>query len=543
MFEINLKKEGIIFFLLIALSFSVRAADIDVQAGNAYYAELEGRMNSLHWSGLKVVNNGITLDDSTEPFTSIDSSYPFMMQVSFPGYNLKDEMHYYAAMLPDEFDLTKVQNVTAGDLSSEGIFDSTQFPTFYPDYYSSNDNPQVTFCCDTASVEIGEQNFTAFNIELGGGTDYYLLKYDNSGTSTPLFLHKLEDATCYNNTECVSQFMLPVSPQNFNFYVLNKGKIYEYTTYIDGIETTSFPQTALPYNLTIDVVEGYTGNVAQNLDIVVGEEDGQNIFIPYRLSGYVSEAYSRSTTDSSGRESFLVAPTVYPSRSTYKIFIGVPWRGMISNQEELTVTAKDEIVKQSKPLSPSNLFDNAKVTVNAMNQITSYLYKWASDRQEAYMFDVTYQLQTNTWSITDYVGGTGDLYLKTGAPNVIDVEVRNGIMSASGYTVRMKEQDGYLVMNPYTGSAPLDPKTRYQQHQIPAGSTFIVTPTSLGSRSSTVTLEIIDDSGNVVDDYTADIDDSLDIGSGGISYSNDLLKTVVNAINVVLNSQFYSLNY
>ncbi len=525
----------------VLLSIVAYADNISIRSGHSYYAKLEAISETLHWAGLIVNHNTNSLSESTSWFASMTLNTPVISSTQFAGDNLKDGQHYYAAMVSDTLSLSLIKNVSSTDLEESNMFDQGNFSTFYPSYSLMKDSPNGTFCCSTEQITISGTNFTAFKITQQSNVEYYLLKY-GEGTGTPLFIVPIKDATCYNSTACVSQFLLPISDESYYFYALSAFPSYQYTVYVDGAQTSTISQTALPYNVTIDVVNAVTSQPAPNVSIVVGEDDGQNLFIPYRLSGYISESYSVGLTDGSGRETFLVAPTVYPSITNYSLYVGVINNGIIGSKQEITITQKDSLVQQSKPLTPSSLFDNAKVSVNAMNQINSFLFQWSSQLLQAKKFTVVYELNSNSFTVVDHVSGGSNMTLKTGAPNVVTLSVTSGGIPQSGYNGRIKEQGGYLIMNPYTASSPFTAKTRVGRQLVPTLTEFIVTPTSLGTIQPNITFEVVDSTGSTVDTLTAYIDPSLNIVSGGAFYNNDLLKTVVNAMNSVLSSLYYSLN-
>ncbi|MFH1590893.1 MAG: hypothetical protein ABIC95_03110 [archaeon] len=539
------------FSLFIALVLSIaflaqsEANTINLTAGNSYKADLDVDTASSRWAGIKVTNNAVDLTESSSSFASLTLDTANINENSFPGANFKDGQHYYVAMLGSTFDGANILNVSVLDLFNEQLFDSTQFSAFYPNYDSYNDNPQETFCCSTAQVPIGGVNYTAFEITLTNSISYYLLKYNNSGTATPLFLVEIEDKTCYNSTACVGEFMLPINSNPYYFYALSKIPAYDIIIYIDSALTTAFSQTALPYNVTLEVRNLYTGLALPNMSVAIGETQGQNIFVPIRLSGYVSTAYSTGLTDDGGRESFLMAPTVYPTVSNYSIWAAVVEYGVFVTTETLSVTQKDSLARQSKPLSNTPLMDNSKIAVNSMNQIVSTLFKWASEREEAKEFTITYDITLDTFTILDHVTAGSTLTLKTAAPNVIHTALtNNGIpMSGSGYSVKVQEADGYLIVNPYTGSNPLSQKDRYHYQTIAIGTDFIITPTAVGAVASNVTLNILDSGNNVLNMQVAAVDSTLNIVTGGNNYPNDVLKAVVNSVNAVVYSLFYSLNY
>lgn len=539
----------VLFVTAIALALApqimrIAADSLGVDAGNVYYAQITGRQDTLYWAGLKIQSNGNTLSESNTPIASLTLNTPVIAQVGFPGTNFKDGLHWYAATFASTFKSNDVLNMTPGDLYPGQLFAQSEFPAFYPNYTDHKDNPNETFCCQASNVTIAGKNYTAYKNQIANGIDYYLLKYNNSGVMQPLFLVNIADASCYNATSCVGEFMLPITNTPYNFFAISKLPAYTYDVYIDGVPTKTFSQTGLPYNLTLVVKDLYSGAVAPGVNAVVAENNGQNIFVPYRLSGYVSTFYSVGKTDSNGRESFLVAPTEYPTIDNYSIYIGALQQGYITSPEPLSIANPDSLVRVSKPLSPSTLYDNAKTTTNAINQINSYLFTWSSQLLQAYKFTIQYDIGSGTWTVTP-AHTTGNAFkVKTGAPNVVTVYVTNGGVPQSGYHVRLEERGGFLVMNPYTGLTPLDAKQRIADSQtLPTGQQFIITPTSLGAVQSNITLQVLNSNNKVVASLPATINSNLNINQSGVFYNNDLLKTITNSMNQVVNSIFHALNF
>lgn len=551
-FFIKLTLFVLVSFLLIFSANFVSADNVSLFSGNSYYLNLESTFQSLNWAGIKISNDLTPLSESQYPFTSLTLNSPVVIEATFPGYNFKDGEHWYVAKTSsnpsEQFNLNYVQNVTPSDLDAYKLFNVSDYPIFYPNYDDISDSPYDTFSSTTDWLMIGGRNMTAFKITLNTGIDYYVLRYFDGTVLRPLFLVDIADATCFGSYSCVGEFMLPVSPTPYNFYSVNKYVAYTYDVYIDGVQTTSFSQTALPYNVTVLVKNLYTGLPAPNVSVMIAEDNGQNLFIPFKLTGYVSHAYSVGRADENGWESFLVAPTVYPSIDNYSIFVAVvDSNGLEISPENLYITSKDTLIRQSKPLSPSRLYDNAKASVNAMSQIGSFLFKWSSDLLRAKKFKIVYETTTHTFTTYNYELSTfspNPILLKSGAPNVITMEVRTSGIPQQDYFGHFKESDGYLIMNPYTDSSPLSQKERYHTESVPITSEFIITPTSLGMVNSTINYEVLDSNMNFVADLELNISSDLNIQSGeGVFYSNDLLKTITNAMNQLLNSLFYALNF
>ena len=535
----TLKKTILFLTLLVVIIVPavVYAQQIDIWSGGIFYAELTGTLGTLYWGALTITHDGTDLPESNTAFISLPFSTPTISSITFPGANMKEGNHYYAALLTDTFNLDFVRNVTIADIQEGGLFSETLYPMFYPGYNNKNDNPFETFCCDTTNVSIAGINYTGFVTTQNQNVEYYLLAYDDGVEPQPLFLVNIADQTCYDGTACVGQFMLPV-PNQYHFFAINKRPVFTYNIWIDGVQTTTFQQTALPYELMVEVRDLYTDELVPDIDIAVVEENGQNIFLPYRLSGIVSETYSVGRTDIQARETFIVAPTVLPDAAAidYTISVAVLFEDdTLANKEFLSVLSQDTTVQQQKPLTPNLLFDNAKTTVNAMNQINDFLFRWSSQVERARIFTLEYNIATNSFSGTL---NTGEV--QTGAPNVITATLRNGATLVPGFVV-VEERGGHLIMNPVVQGSGLNDKERRHFKQIPTGEQFIITPTSLGFIESNITISFYDQNGMFLESKDINIDPTLEV-SGGSPYNNDLLKTIVNAMNQIIASLFFALN-
>ncbi len=541
---------SIIFLLLLVMpALPVKATDsIDVAAGQIYYAELNGRMDTLRWTGLRIHHTAVPLSDSKFPFlTGYSASFPGVVTVNFPGYNLNDGKHYYAVMFADQFDILNVENIQASDLEANGLFSSSNFPTFYPSYYSFSDNPKQTFTVGSLdTVTINGVDFPAYNVTLGNGISYYLLKYNYLGEDIPLFLVRLGDATCVGGDSCKGEFMLPVSNRDYNFFVLSELPLFNFEIKIDSVPTDHFQQTAWAYIFWLRATDFYSGLPAPvGTNIFVREQNGNDLFIPFKLAGYDSEATTIGQTDTNGEVNFIIAPTIYPPIQNYNITVGAIVDGVETSETDLYVDKFSPMDYTSKPLAPATLYDNVKRAVNGLDSISNTLFTWQnppSGSSHTKDFTIVYDTIYNNFTIAQ-TGWTGS-DLRTGAPNKIILNVESGGIPQSGYMVEVKESDGYLVSSPYTSSTPFDSTTRTNEELIPQSTTFIITPTNYGSINSQVTLAILDSGGNYINNVTLTIDSNLERQSGeGVVFSDDDLKKGINSIDQVIKSLFTTLNY
>lgn len=546
-------------FLIISLIassvyFSYRSFSQDyigTIAGHIYFAKIDGQQQTGKWGGIVGIVSG-TLEESPYSFGYIPIDTATIYTATFPGENFQKGKYYFMATTENiTFNITKVENVTINDLEEFGIFNQSNFPVFHPNYYVYSDNPKNTFCpngyCTKEDIMLDGKWFNAIVITLKQNTKYYLLKYKlNSTTEIPLFLVFYDDYSGYDNNYYNFQFMLPIG-KTYYFYIISKEPAYKLETWIDGTKTDTFQQTALPYNLTIRVTGLYTGFPIENISVMAFEENGNNIFIPKRLSGLISRGFSVATTDENGFVQFIVAPTEYPTTPDYSIGVGIfsDSTQEVIRRVNLTLTNSLSIERQKKSFSPSNLLDNAKVSVNAMNQIISSLYKWANEEQRALVYQLVYDIDTGSYyfrNLTDY-----QIYpnvtVKTGAPNVFTVSLQDSSGNpVSGY-VRVREKNGYLLFSPTYNPPVISNKTNYHDlFYIPSDTQFIIAPTSYGDANSQITIDIYDVAKRKISSVPLAIDKSLEPRTGGIPFQDDDMKVIINAMNSVGYSLYYSLN-
>ncbi len=551
-------KKGIFLILMLLgglVLYIVHAQSISVRAGYITKATLYAQASTWRWGGvIGFLASGScpTTRDSVSP--PIHAVGGFIREVSLSYLDCKDGKHYIAAFpligISSDYKINAslIKNVTLQDLEEFGLFNETNYPIFHPHYYEKSDNPKTTFCCENETLLINGKPFTAFKIILKEDVPLYLLKYEyNSTFSVPLFLAKLSDYTCYNSTPCNFELMFPDGKHHYNLYILPKYPVYEIKVWIDGEETMEFEKTALPYNLTVKVIDAFTKIPVPNVEVMVFEENGNNIFVPKTLSGKISRGMSYATTNANGIAEFIIAPTKYTDvEEVYSIGVGLYSDSLeIQKRINLTVSEWRSIPREKKRISNPSLSDNAKASVNNMNQIINYLYKWCNEYKKAWQYEI--EFYTNgSYRIKNLTDGQyySSAILKTGAPNVLTIKILNpdGTSSSSAYAI-IEEKDGYLVFNPTLNPSAVSPsKHVHKGFKFYNNEKIIITPTSYkGFTSTTVKLKLYSSSGSLLGEIEFGVDDTLSF-DGGSAYSDDALKTMVNAINQVIYSLYYALN-
>ncbi len=544
-------KKYVFMILLLLLSYfsAISVADLSLISGRIYYSKISGVQPTERWEGIIGFISTGYMDETNEPISKVKMDSPnSILMAFFAASNLLDGKHY-VAFLPENvtFNLTKLKNITQEDLEENGIFNQTNFPVFFPNYYQVSDNPKNTFCCVNTTVVIGGVTFTAFMISLEKNVPYYLLKYEVNNThSVPMLITPLGYYTGYDGNECNFEAILPVD-KTYYIYVLSREPPIKLDVWIDGQKTTHFQQTALTYNLTIRATNLYTGAPIPNTTVVVFEENGRNIFLPKHLAGEVARGVSLVETDDEGYAQFIVAPTEYPALDDYSIGVAASKEGYILGRRiNLTVDNANEIVFEKKhPTDESALVDNAKAAVNWMNQIINTMYLWANKYEKGFVHTLIcytngtyYFINQSDWQPYD------SIVLHTGAPNVIVLQIKNADGSiADGYYATIEESGGFLLFNPTLNTPIIKDKTRLDIFlQLNNTKSIIVTPTSYADANSTIKMSIHKPSGETIREITFEIDRNLSPGSGGTSFSDDMFKTTVNAMNSVGYSLYYSLN-
>ncbi len=535
---------GFVFLVILTISY----AEIYVNSGHIKVTTIYGEMDTQRWGGIVASFSGYQDETNSPVGTYTFGSSAEIASMVFPGSNFIDGKHYLLAMHENlEFNLTKVRNITPADLEAFGLFNSDSYPIFHPNYDDWSDNPKKTFYLYGADVVIAGIHYTAYYTITRQNVPEYLLKYQVNDTyAIPMFIVKISDNyTCYDSSSCEAQLILPLE-KTYYFYIVSKEVPVKLDVWIDGAQVLSFSQTALPYNLTIRATHLYTGEPLNGTDVIVFEENGHNIFVPKMFSGMIGRGISHALTNENGFAEFIVVPTKYTDvPEDYSIGVGVYTDDIyVSRRKNLTVSSWTSLEKLKKPVSPTNLGDNVKTTVNSMIQIISTLYKWANQQEKAWKYRIT--IYTNgtykVMNLTDYLYYDTAIF-KTGAPNLVYLDIRNPDGTTANAYGMFEERKGYLILSPTTNPPVVSDNEHVKRlFKIHSGDQVVVTPTKYGLVNSTVTLYIFDESSdNLLTSVSFPVDNSLDI-YGGSYYSDDNLKTIVNAMVQVISTVYYAIN-
>jgi len=537
---------GIAILIFSSIAFS---EEILVKAGHIFKVGITTEVGTDRWSGIfgNIIEGEV--EDSNEAIFQKDIYEPNQIYyLEFSASNFLDDLHYIAFLPANtSFNLTKLYNVTEEDLEEQGIFNSTNFPIFHPNYYEIADNPKNTFCCRKKRLTIGGSEFEAFEAVLQKNVSYYLLKYKINETSyIPMFFVHLKSYTCFNEQECNFEAILPVG-KTYYIYLLSVYPPIKIDVWIDEEQKTTFEQTALPYNVTVRTTYLYTGEPVST-NVIIFEENGNNIFFPFDAQGILSRGAALATTDENGYAKFVIAPTEYPTSQKYRIGVALSDDGIIiTKRVNLTVINSFKIEFRSKQVAEGSLLDNIKTTINAMNPIINAMYKWGNEYRRGFLYYVIFYTNGSYRIINlSNMQQIYTIYLKTGAPNAITISLRHPNESlAQNYSIRARELRGYLLFNPTINPPTISSVERINNVlRIGNEQQFIITPTSYGDVNSTIYFEIIDPYNVKIGEIrNVTINSMLDFVGGSYFDPPDIYKTIVNAMNSVGYSLYYSSNY
>lgn len=510
---------------------------IEVESGHIYNAYLNVVASTQYWAGVMGTTTVAILPESQYSFTNINLFDNEVHAWNFPGSNLKDGKHYYAAMpINVAFDAESVRNTTLSDLQTEGLFNSTEYPDFYPNYNDKSDNPEETFCCTQDYINLSAISFQAYKLTLNSNSSYYLLKYLYEGSEYPLYIVPIENYECCDENPCNYQFILP-SGKTYYFYVLSKFPAYQIDVKIDGVMTSTFDKTGLPYEVQLELSNIYTSDPPTNLTTGIFERQGSNLFAQKLSLSDITESRVTAQTNSSGVADFVISPTKYTAFNNYgySLFVAVVDGDSLYSIKNLSIQDSDSWPQEKKNLIPISLADNMRSTVTSLIQLSDYFYRWTSASKG---IDV---------SLTYYTNGTVKSTpntLRTGAPNKVNFYLRDGAGNpVNGYAV-VKETEGFLVLSPVISPINFSDNTREsRKYNVNTDTAVILVPTSYGSEvDSNITFDIYLSDETYLDTTSFYVNETLREPTVSDPFLNDedlnsLLTATIQAINSLKYSQ------
>lgn len=525
-------------FLLLAsiacmLSLAHAQSSLGTEGGNITSADASLNQSTLHWAGIVGWLNGTPVSDTSNP-VSWQDAYNTTVFVNEPNGSYAE--HYNISMvltrLPFKPNLSEISSPAASDFNESGMFSS--FSTFAGMNYSIvADSPLHTLCdpCTFGTCYLYGMPFSCPYITLGVNTPMGILKFDNGTHVEPLFVGVIDSLLGYNGSFFDFEYLVPAF-DDYYFYLYSQPAC-NLTVWIDGVQTTTFPDTGVPYEVRVLVTDNQSHPLT-GVQVRAAEGNGRNILYPVLRLGRELLGWGQARTDSAGFAAFVLEPTRYniPDGYGYEAYLevidGYDCRAnfSISSYSSLTPTYRSSLFNSSYE-------SQVKASSQNMNSLASTASKWISMRK------------MRVANVTVFSNGTyGALpTLKAGAPNLLNITVYNDttlavinataqMLEANGHVVfvpRQPGKDGYNNTNMFTtNETPVIIPTRYN---VDANLTVAVGENGTVFATLPFTVDaVLEDPGA----GEADMDDATYISiSSALQNINSVLANIAKSLSTV----------
>ena len=519
--ELDVEKLALVCAVGVFLFGAVLGSSIGLEGGNIVKAVLSASYVSSNWAGVSGEVTGFQEE------TNLPIEYFFVDDTRSGTVNAVDmsgqlDGNHFLASVPfysDSFKPDKLGNVTPTDLEADGLFNRDNFSTFYPDatsYDSLHDNPEKTFT-ESGKLRVLDEEYDVMKTTLNDGIDYYVLSYETGTGTIPIFLTRIDDyVSCYDGNNCNYQFLLPNINEEYSFYMLSEYEPVNITTLIDGNDSTVFPYSGRPYNLTVVTETVFGEQRPLDTEVRITEREGNNLFMPAFTSNYSSKGQIITKTEN-GSVSLLMSPTQYNSPEDYNLSVEVYSDGESYETVSMSVRNNNIEFTDNGPVAKgfNNLENSYKKGIDRLRPIANCMYSKVNS-------DQVYNLEVSS--------GT-DLKVVRGIPYVIN---------ANSEFFRLVEDGSHLVMSPARESDTVHLEAGGGLYD--SSNEVLFTPTLSSIEDTSLGIELYDSQGDLLGETNLSVRDSTcgSVVDGVKSDAPELnsLKKRVNAIRPVLNSLF-----
>ncbi len=419
------------YLFMFAFFLPLLYAQVTTEGGNVTQVDLNvTEFPTSRWAGIvgwmnhsATPNPDLSLHDVNIPSPGIYTAWPKGNYYDLP---------LVVTRLTVKPNIGNLQTPLPSDFLEYGIF--WNFTVFNGWNFSILDSPNATLCnpCTYTSCEIQYLALPCVYINLSQDFQMKVLKFNNGTTVEPVFICNISNGTGYNGTVFEFEYLVPAK-EVYSFYIYPQE--CNITVYVDGVQTTVFPNTANVYDLRA-VVRYKNLSVAQNATVYLVEENGRNILLPILIYGKKYEEISAMKTNSSGEVRYAAAPTRYniPDPYGYKLYLLSLDPYCIQN---LTIADYSSISPRYRTsLISGDYSSQVKSSVQNMNGLASTVTKWISaQKTKAHYINATTSGDANTST------------LKVGAPNRINITLRDGANIVEG-ELKINDEDGYVIVAP-----------------------------------------------------------------------------------------------
>jgi hypothetical protein len=437
-FTMRLSRFFIIFTFILALAFA--QSSVGTEGGNISGVNTSINQSTGFWAAIVGDLNGSDANLS-EPISN-QSTPNTTVYYNEPNGSYSDLFNYSMVLTRLDYkpNLSDIYTPVPSDFNESGMF--SNFTLFSGiDFSLYPDDPFDTFVSgwSVMTCYLYDIPFLCPYITLNPNTAMAILKFDNGTHVEPLFVGVINNTLGYNLTSLFDfQYMVPAL-EFYNFYSY-KPTPCNITVWIDGVQTTTFPRTATPYDVRLRV----TDNAAPvtGVRVYAVEENGRNFLSPLLELGRTALGDGIAWTDSDGRAVFVLSPTRYniPDSFGYQPYLEVRGFDGYSCRTNLSIASYGSLQPTYRTALVNNSYSSqVKASAQNMNALASTASKWVSAGKMRKV------------DVTVYTNGTYSALptLKAGAPNLLNITVYNHTTLAPiNASASILEQNGSIIFVP-----------------------------------------------------------------------------------------------
>ncbi|MEW6749178.1 MAG: hypothetical protein AB1295_05720 [Candidatus Micrarchaeota archaeon] len=425
-------------FALLLMIAMAHAQDA-TEGGDITQGNLSGNMSSYYWAAIAGNFNNSAADLGYPVSAQATPNATIYWNDPNGSYSKYFNVSMIITRLGQKPEDTEMSAPVQSDFNESGMFSNFSIFAGIP-YNSIIEDPYDTFVGNWATKTCYVYNlpFVCPYIILAPNIEMAVLKFDNGTHVEPLFIQSILNQTGYNGSFVQFEYIVPVLEQYF-FYVYSQ-KDCNMTIWIDGVQTTVFPKTGVPYEVEVLVTDGVSP--VNGIRVDAAEENGRDSFLPLLELGRRIFTLGHGVTGSTGMMTFVLSPTRYniPDDYAHAMYIEVNGYDGFYCRENLTVSNYGSLSPTYRTsLVNDSYASQVKSSSQNQNALASIASKWIE------------QGKMNVISVDVYTDGTyGALpTLKAGAPNLLNITVYNHTtLAVINATASILEAEGQIIFVP-----------------------------------------------------------------------------------------------
>lgn len=526
MFSLSMRYRFRLLFFLLAISYLTFAQGVISEGGNMTLIDLSISQPTQYWGGIVGVLNGSPILDLNN-FVSIQNVSNASIFYNEPNgsYAAFYNVSMIITRLPFKPNISEIFSPDPSDFNETGMFSNFSAFSGMTNYSIYSDSPYNTFAPFlNTTCYIYQIPFNCSYIILKNNTIMGVLKFDNGTHEEPLFVNVIENLLGYNGSYFHFEYIVPIL-EKYYFYIYGQ-KECNITVWIDDVQTTTFPQTGVPYKVVAQARDE-NGNILENVTMYAVESNGRNIFYPIIEAANKFFGKGSTKTNASGMATFVLTPSRYniPDNYNYEAYLEVS-DGSFYCRKNLSIANYASLT----PIYRTSLVNNdyasqVKSSTQNMNSLAKTASIWVTNKK------------IREKNITVYTNGTVEhnpsVLLKAGAPNLINITVKdNTTGDVVNATLDFSENNGLIIFVPLQPDKELytNEKTSY------SNQTIVLIPTEYNNNANITLLIYYNDS--AIANIVFNVDSTLEPPVAAESDMNDTLYGALSSslqnINMVL---------